>query len=423
MTESAASPRAEPSPGIRAYFAFALGCAFFAYAFLQRVAPSVMTDDLMRDFAVGGAALGSLSAFYFYAYASIQIPVGVLVDRFGPRRLMAGALALCAVGGVLFGLSENLIIAAIGRALIGGTVAFGFVGTMTIVAHWFPTRQFPVLVGILQSVGMVGAIGGQAPLSLAVEAGGWRVTILFMAALAFALAVAIVLVVRDNPNRVAGDSGIGPSLKRVAARRDSWLCAIVGFTMAAPMLAFAGLWAVPWLIQVRGLDRADAAFLASVIFIGWLIGSPLTGWLSQWAGRRKLFLLCGLLMGGGSLAAMLFLPITNPVLLGALCFANGLGGCAMVLNFAIVREVNAPTNAGAAMGMVNMCVTGSGAVFQPLIGWLLDINWDGTEIDGVRIYDAGAYSIALGSLLIAYGIGLAACLALRETYGRQLVAR
>ncbi len=127
---------ARPGRG-QAILAFALGTLFFGYAFVQRVSPSVMTEELMRDFAVGGAALGSLSAFYFYTYASIQLPVGMLTDRFGPRKLMSFAAGLCALAALVFAQSESLLGASLGRALIGGTVAFAFVGTLAIAGYWF----------------------------------------------------------------------------------------------------------------------------------------------------------------------------------------------------------------------------------------------------------------------------------------------
>lgn len=133
----------------QAIVAFSLGTIFFGYAFVQRVSPSVMTSELMRDFAVGGAALGSLSAFYFYAYASIQLPVGMLTDHFGPRKLMSFAAALCALASIGFAFSDSLLTASIGRALIGGTVAFGFVGTLAIAGYWFKPGQYAMLAGLL----------------------------------------------------------------------------------------------------------------------------------------------------------------------------------------------------------------------------------------------------------------------------------
>ena len=182
-----------------AIVAFVLGTLFFGYAFIQRVAPSVMTGELMRDFAVGGAALGSLSALYFYAYAAIQLPVGMLTDRFGPRKLMSAAAALCALATLLFARSDSLFIASLGRALIGATVAFAFVGTMAIAGYLFSAARYAMLAGVLQTVGMCGAIFGQAPLRQLIETLGWRGTMGTLSTLALLLAIALFVLVPRRP--------------------------------------------------------------------------------------------------------------------------------------------------------------------------------------------------------------------------------
>ena len=163
----------------------------------------------MREFAVGGAALGSLSAFYFYTYASIQLPIGMLTDRFGPRKLMSFAAACCAIGSILFAMSDSLLVASIGRAFIGATVAFAFVGTLAIAGYWFKAAQFAMLAGILQSVGMSGGIFGQAPLRALVESIGWRGTMAGLAALALLLAILIFFLV---PARTAEQKNAGPKV-------------------------------------------------------------------------------------------------------------------------------------------------------------------------------------------------------------------
>jgi MFS family permease len=409
-------------PSARAWFAFALGCLFFGYAFLQRVAPSVMTEELMRSFSVGGAALGSLSAFYFYAYAGMQLPVGLMIDRFGPRRLMAGAMALCTLGSILFATSESVAVASIGRALIGGAVAFGYVGTMTIAAHWFPPGRFSLLVGLLQTVGMAGAVAGQAPLRLVVDVAGWRDTLIMVGGLAAILALALFLVLRDRQDKRKKSGGMLAGIGTVLRRRDTWGNAIVGMVLSAPMLAFAGLWAVPWLVQVHGYSKPEAAAATSMVFIGWGVVAPFVGWLSDRVGRRMPLLYIGFAIAGTGLGGLVYLPNLTPGLISILMPMIGIGGCVMVLNFALARETNRPQDAGAGLGFVNMCVVGAGAIFQPLLGYILDNSWDGRMIDGARLYSAEGYQTAFTALMIAYGVGFLACLFLvRETRCRQLV--
>jgi len=407
----------------QAIVAFALGTLFFGYAFVQRVSPSVMTNELMSDFAVGGAALGSLSAFYFYAYASIQLPVGMLTDHFGPRKLMSFAAALCALASIGFAFSDSVFTASLGRALIGGTVAFGFVGTLAIAGYWFKPAQYALLAGLLRAVGMCGAIFGQAPLRQMVESIGWRGTILVLALFALALALLLFYLVplRSSEQKQQGPGpGILKGLHAVTTNPQTWICSIIGFGMAATMLAFGGLWGVPWLVSVQGYTTTEAAAVTSMIFVGWAIFSPLAGWASDRMGRRNVILLAGSMIALMALAILVYYTPEKTPLLMILIFIIGAGGSAMTVCFGSVRELNDINYSSTSLGLMNMCIVGAGAVMQPLIGWLLDHNWSGEMIDGARVYATGNYSQAFTSLLILNLTAFVAGLFLRETHCRQL---
>jgi len=179
-------------PGWRAWAAFALAAGFFGHEFVQRVSPSVVVGELMAEFAVGAAVFGSLTAFYFYAYAGMQIPVGMLMDRFGPRRLMALAGVGCAVGCVLFALAPTLWALSLGRFLVGATSAFGLIGAMTVAGQWFPPSRFALLSGLAMMLGMAGGMFGQAPLRLLVERLDWRPASLALAGGGVVLALAAI---------------------------------------------------------------------------------------------------------------------------------------------------------------------------------------------------------------------------------------
>ncbi len=417
------SPAPLVSPS-RALAAVSIGAVFFGFAFLHRVAPSVMTIELMRDFSVGGAALGTLSGWYFYAYASIQLPVGMLNDRFGPRKLMSAAVALCAVASFGFAVSESVLAASFFRAVIGATVAFAFVGTLTIAGYWFAPARFAMLAGAIQAVGMCGAILGQAPLRYAVERFGWRAAMAAMGGVAIALAVMLFYIVPRRPkNRATGGSGTSSGfggLWAVLANPQSWACAGIGFGMTSIMLAFAGLWAVPWLIDVYDYPVATAAGVVSMLFFGWAIGAPIMGWLSDYLGRRKPVLLVGIVCNSALFLFLLRSGWSAALPLSALFFALGVSGSMMTIAFGSMREVNAAAHGSTAMGLVNMFVVGSGAVMQPVVGWLLDRSWDGTLIDGARVYGADAYSAAFMVLLGSNLLALVCVLLLRETWCRPL---
>ncbi len=416
-------PEAASISRSQAVIAFTWGTLFFGYAFVQRVSPSVMTDELMREFAVGGAALGSLSAFYFYAYASIQLPVGMLTDRFGPRKLMSFTAALCALASIAFAMSDSLLMASIGRALIGGTVAFAFVGTLAIAGYWFRPAQYAMLAGLLQTVGMSGGIFGQAPLRQLVEAIGWRSSMNVLAGVAFGLALLLFFLV---PKRSGEQKDLGPKpgvmqgLRAVTINPQTWICSVIGFGMASSMLALGGLWGVPWLYSIHGYSKIEAAAITSMIFVGWAIFSPLCGWLSDRIGRRNIIQQTGAVIVLISLSALIYATPENTALLILLMFVIGAGGSSMTVCFGSVRELNDINYSSTSLGLMNMCIVGSGAVMQPLIGWLLDLGWDGHLLDGARVYSTDGYTGAFVSLLVTNLAALVAGLFLRETWCEQL---
>ena len=403
-----------------AIFAFSLGALYFSYAFLQRVSPSVMTSELMRDFAVGGVLLGLLSALYFYTYAAIQLPVGMLTDRFGPRKLMSFALVVCALATTGFALSPNLLSAIVLRALIGGSVAFAFVGTMAIAGYWFNHNRNAFLAGVLQTLGMLGAVFAQAPLRAVVESIGWRNTMHILAIIAAVLALLIYFGVpkRTRNQRQVVAYNFRKAFKSVVWNRQTWLCASIGFGMCATMLSFSGLWAVPWLTTVHGYTPTRASAMASTLFLGWAVVAPAVGWISDQIGRRNVLLQIGAMLYILVFFVIVYLTPDSDFLLVLLIFLCGAFGSSVTVCFTVVREHNNAGYASTALGLMNMFVVGSGALMQPTIGWLLDINWEGVMLDGARIYDAEAYVTGFSSLLVVMALALISTFVLKETYCR-----
>lgn len=407
-------------PALRlALYGWATGALFFFYAWILRVAPSVMIDELMRDFAVGTAAIGNLSAFYFYGYAGMQIPVGLLMDRFGPRRLMTVAALGCAAGCVLFALAPALWALSLGRFAIGATAAFSLVGAMTVAGQWFPPARFALLSGLAMMLGMAGGVFGQAPLRLLVERLDWQRASIVLAGGGVLLALAAVATMRDKSRASGGLRQVMAGMAQVGRNRQTWLIAVAGMGTTGPLLGFAGLWGVPFLALTQGLDRTAAAGITSMMFIGWGVGAPVVGWLSDRIRRRKLPFVAGLILSTTAMAGLAWVPELPLWAISALCFFCGFGGSGQILGFAAVRELNPPAAAGAALGIVNALVTGAGALYQPLLGWLLDLAWTGEMAGGVRVYTATAYSTAFSVLVAGGVVGIACTLLMRESRCRQ----
>jgi MFS family permease len=402
------------------FLGWSTGALFFFYAWVLRVAPSVMIDEMMRDLSVGGAVIGNLSAVYFFGYAGMQVPVGLLIDRFGPRRLIATAALVCAGGCVIFAFSAGIAGVAAGRFLIGASAAFSLVGAMSIAGLWFPARRFALLSGLAMMLGMAGGVVGQAPLRLVVDALDWRGAVLALAGGGVLVAIAAWTTVRDRPRERGSSGRMLHGLGRVMRNRQIWLIAVAGLGTTGPLLGFAGLWGVPYFVATLGIDRAAAAAITSMVFIGWGVGAPLIGWASDRIGQRRSPFILGLVICTAGMSAIVAFPGLPIPALMALCFACGFGGSSQIVGFAAAREHNPVAFSGTALGLVNGIVTGAGALFQPLLGWLLDLNWQGRMVDGARVYDPSAYRIAFGAIIVGCVVGFFCTLALRETHCRPL---
>lgn len=423
----------------RVMAAYLLGMLFFLYAFVQRVAPSVMTTELMRDLAVGATSLGVLSSAYFYSYALLQLPIGLLTDRFGPRRLMSVAALGCAVASLGFAYSETLWSATFYRACIGIGVAFAFVGTLAILVEWFPSGRFAFYAGFLQSMGMFGALAGQAPLRWFIENHGWRAVFVSLAVIAAVLSFALYRIVPRRPvaiesgertvsqtpsqTKPADKASLSRSLLDVIRNPQSWVCALFGFGMAAPMLAFAGLWAIPWLISTRDWSDSQAAAMVAWLFIGWAAAAPIAGWLSDRINRRKPVMIAGAVMALAGMVLLLHVDGWVKWQLAVLFFMTGCGGSTMIVLFGSVRELNRPSNNAAAMGFCNMFVVGSGGIMQFLLGWMLDKSAAGTDASPAQqIYSATDFGFAFNALLVTSALALLAAVLIRETDCQQQVS-
>ena len=206
-----------------------------------------------------------------------------MVDRFGPRRMLTVATLLCGAGSVLFASAPGIDLAYAGRALIGAGAGVAWIGALQIAGLMFPSSRFAALSGLTLLMGMVGAVGAQAPLALMIAAAGWRATMVVAGVAAAGLAAAIWFTVRDSAGHggkhhaATNFTGLVQGLRGGAAIPQTWTCGVFGAGLGVPVLAFAGLWGVPYMMQTYGLDRPDAALCTTWMLIGWAIGAPLAG--------------------------------------------------------------------------------------------------------------------------------------------------
>jgi sugar phosphate permease len=414
--------------GLKPWIIWGAAALFFFYEYLQRVAPSVMVPDLMRAFRIEGAAVGELGAFYYYAYAVLQIPVGVLADRYGPKRPLVIAALLCAGGSLLFAAAQNLGTAQLGRLLIGAGSGFAFVCCLRLATNWFPESHFGLLVGLTNMLGMVGAISGEAPLASMVHHFEWRGTFYFLAALAVVQAVLILVVVRDHPGPRANVQGFQEGnwprlfrdLKVVMKNPHSWFNGIYAGCINAPMAAFGALWGVSFMSEVYGLKAETAAASISILFVGCMLGSIFYGWISDFLGRRKPPMIMSGIFSLAIMLTILYIGNMPLFLANTLLFTLGFMGQGPVIAYAAGREVNPSAAAGISSGLINTLLIGMGAFSQALVGWLLEQHWTGTMKGNEPIYTASDFRFAMNILIGLLVIGIISSFLIRETHCRQI---
>lgn len=386
---------------LSAYIVFLLSATFYLYEFVLQVAPSVMAESMMKTFQVSAAGFGIVSAFYFYAYAPMQLPAGLLFDRYGPRKLMTYALILCAIGSFFFASTNSLLTAALGRFLIGIASAFSFIGVLVLVSRWFPPQQFAFLAGIAQLMSSVGAMFGEVPLAALINLVGWRNASFILAIIGLFLAVLFWFVIRDYPHQKAQSS---PQrhfkeewhrLLSVCQRPYTWLIGAYAFTIWTPIAVFAALWGVPYLQQKYQISVLIASSLCSMIWLGIGVGSPLLGWLSDRCNSRRLALSISSIFGLIATLILLYAPQVPLTWMYFILFILGLGAGGQTVSFAVVKDNNPPELVGTASGFNNLSVLLGGAIFQPVVGIILNNSGNWTMINNIPVYTVASYNLAL----------------------------
>ncbi|HEV8094532.1 MAG TPA: MFS transporter [Burkholderiales bacterium] len=397
--------------------AFGLGATAFILAFFHRLAPGAIVTDLRATFGASATALGFIAAFYFYPYAAMQLPSGVLADSIGPRRLFTAGSIVAGVGSILFAFAPSVGWLLAARALVGFGVAVAFVSVLKLIASWYREREFGTWVGVLMLLGNVGGVLATVPLAWITQYVSWRDVFAVAGGVSLVLALCIWLWVRDDPREaglpsaralegasdaVPTHAGWWDGVVRVATNRDTWPGFGMHLGMIGSYLTFAGLWAVPYLTDGLGMGRASATLHVTMMILGLAFGSFAVGTLSDRMGRRLPLL---------RVLALLYLVSWLPWILGwrlplpaslVAAALMGIGISGASLAWALAKELNPPALAGTATSLVNTAGFLGTALFQPMVGWVLDRAGAGTALDAYRFAAALLAAIALSGVVAAF---------------------
>ena len=420
------------------YFVWLLCALFFLADYIVRVSPSVLAPSLMQAFHVNAFVIGGFSGFFYYAYISMQIPVGILVDRFGPRKLLIFSTFICAFSTFLFAHMESISLGFFSRFLLGFGASFAFVGTLKTISVWFPERRFALLAGITQALGMVGAMIGQGPMASVYTHIGWRNSMYGFSVFFLLLCGLIYLFVKHknpipittahNNNSNNNHIKILPSLKIVLKNSQTWLnCLFVGL-LYAPSACFGEQWGASFLSVSQNIPIPTAAHETGIMFIGLALGCPLLGFISDRFQRRLKIMristvICllslGLVIYGNHLPFSINAYLT-PVIYTILLFIYGFFNSGIVISYAMAAEINPRHLTGIALGFANMASVIIGALMIPIVGFVLDCLWKGLMVEHVRVFGVSEYQIAFIALPIGLILAFIITFFQRETYCKNI---
>ncbi|MCH9755780.1 MAG: MFS transporter [Gammaproteobacteria bacterium] len=410
-----------------AWLIWGLAAAFYFSDYMARVSVSVMHRYLQSDFSMNEAQFGILSASFYVSYIFMQIPVGLMVDRISVRWTLTVMSLLTAFACCIFGLANGLVMAAVGRMLIGFTAAFAFISTLRLAASWFPPSMIGLLAGLTQAIGMLGAASGQAPVAFLVACIGWRHSMLVIAFVFIVLAVLLYQYVRDKPKAKACDAEVKKekklsilnSLRMVLSTPQIWINGLYAGFLFAPTAVIGESLGTAYLQYGRTLNVHSAAFIVGLIFIGWTIGGPFAGWLSDRLGRRKPIMMLSAMFGIILSSWIVFSPTMDKTTAAILFFLFGFTNVGVAIAYAVSTELQHRAVVGTTIAFTNMTSIFVGASLQPTIGRLID------NISGVRAYNVenlvlADFQYGLRLLPVCSLIALILACMVKETYCNPL---
>jgi len=404
---------------------------FYFFQFILRVSPGAMADDIMHDLLLDACFLGTLTSFYYYGYACSQVPMGLIIDKLGPKRPLLFSCMLCALGCFVFASGHSVFVMSLGRLLIGIASAMGLIVCLKTSTQWFPSRRLPILISLTMFVGTIGGAGAGAPLSEVVSLIGWRATITYLSFIALGLGCFVWLFKRDCPP-VVDDKveklKVFEALRFIIGRPQTWIIGLYGCLMYIPLSGVADLWAIPYIQQAFSAEKSTAASTVTLFYVGLAMGAPLWAILSNKLENHLIPMRLSAFLTGGVFVAIVCMPFFNfsPIYIldkhlsitpftvtSGLFFLGGSFSAGQFMAFAVVASLN-PLNINAtATGFHNMLCMFSG-VAQMAIGLMLDWSWKGMYVGGVPVYKTIDYQTALFFVPICLAIAFVLTFFIRE---------
>tara|TARA_Y200000002_G_scaffold361883_3_gene348414 strand:+ start:2836 stop:4104 length:1269 start_codon:yes stop_codon:yes gene_type:complete len=406
------------------YFIFFCGILYYCFAYLLRIYPSVIHEPLVQELNLNAGQYGLLASFYYFAYAPMQIPVGVLVDKYGVRKSLLGACVFSIFGSWLFASSFEYSLVALGRFFVGFGCAFSYVSTLKIATIWLPKRVLATAAGCATSGGMIAAILTNYYFEKSLSYYGFSFTEfipVWIGLLLFAVIYLFIIEPEQSSDTEGNDHQAAVSfaelwvyLKQIMLSKQIWYIGLVGAFLYIPSSVFLDVWADPYLINVKKLTLFQATLAKNVMLSGWIISSLMTGVISDYFGNRRGPLIVASVISMLMACIILYGPHVQYSVLILMMFLFGVGCGPHPLCFILAKENFDTKVAGTAISFTNFLIMLGGFVFQPVLGYIL--NWIEPGHVGGLSYSAQSYQIAMSIMPVSLAISIVLVLLIKETY-------
>ena len=385
------------SQSIRPFLIFFSLSALFTFSMFYRFSNAVIAPNLIQDLRLNAETLGILGGAFFYPFALLQIPMGPMLDRIGPRLIITSFSLIGALGAFLFAFANSFAAALVGRILIGVGMSPALMGSFKVFTLRFSPNRFATLVGALVSVGTLGNILAASPLAYLTSTIGWRTTFILAGGVTTFLALLICWVLRgderneDRPFPSKPEIGILPSMRMILGSLVFWQIGTVAFFRYGTFLGLQGLWLGPYLINIQGYSPIQAGNLLILLAIGMIVGGPIAGRLSDrfFQARKRVVLWGVALYTLGLFPLVGVLKIQSPFLYGFIFILIGFFGSFAMIIYSHAKELFPISISGTIMTMVNFFSMAGAAIFMPLLGKVI-----GSFPRVGHVYPAEAYHLA-----------------------------
>ncbi len=422
--------RTKPNPVTPWIVCIACGLFFF-YEYIQMNMLNSMANQLLQTFQIGSGDLGLLVGSYFNANLIFLLPAALILDRFSIKKLVLLTLGICILGNVLFASATNVHSASVFRFFTGIGSAFCWLSCIRLASIWFHGKSLALIASLLMTMAFLGGTVAQAPMAFLVDHLGWRNAVYIDAALGVLIFIIIVVIVKDYPDHATElkdrraaqlrEIGFWKSLRCAYLNWQNWFSGICANFTNLPVFIFGASFGNLFLIQARDFSTTQAATINGMLYIGTLIGTPITGWFSDRIANRRIPIFSGTLLALCIVCIILYVNHLSFTTMASLFLLLGFTTSAGILNYAFVAEKNSYSITATAVSVVSVNVIGvGGSIIIPLVGWLLNKDWHGTIANGIRVYSLGNYHKAFLLIPVSLIIALLLIFLMKESHAKHI---